>query len=180
MWTPENSVLITTDELKSFFKKITYTYTDEELDGTFIASVSLQPLESNPETVNIDGSVVSGYYKDSFTYSVEYMQKQNSYVTVDRFREVDPKNLKEVISYEASLIEDKTFTYRATARDKTNTVIDTKDYTIVVSNNWTPGKDALQQLVQFTKTPQDTLVVWSSGTQFINSFGQTVTWETSL
>jgi hypothetical protein len=54
-----------------------------------------------------------------------------------------------MISYKASTVLSKNFTYTATAKDG-DTVIASQTYTKTVTNDWTEGKNNLQLFVGYT------------------------------
>jgi hypothetical protein len=180
-WTPENSLLSTVDEIKNIFHSISYEYVDEETQQQALANVTVVGAQQDPLTVTAGGNTISGYYSDIFTNkSIQYLNKNNAYDTVELFKDVDVKNLKEVVSFKADVREQQIFTYTATAKGLTGDTLSSKDYTVVVTNNWTPGQNALRELVRLTKISQDTLVRWSSGVIFVNKSGQPTNWETKI
>ncbi len=55
-----------------------------------------------------------------------------------------------MVSYKASLVHYKNFTYRADAMNINGTVAASQVYTIIVSNDWTAGRDNLKTFVGYT------------------------------
>jgi hypothetical protein len=174
MWTPDNSLLAQTDELTNIFYNIIHVAPSGERS---IVTIS----KNQQDSLEVSGDIISGYYTDCFEdTNIKFLAKDKTYVDVQKFKEVDLSKLYEVISYEADLTEEKQFSYTAVARDSLGNVLDTKEYTITVTNNWTTGKIALQELVRLSKVPSDNLVRWSNGVIFVNILNQPVIWESSL
>jgi hypothetical protein len=147
-WTPSNTQLYTIDQLNELVNFTqTISYTDALLVGeTF--NVSITPDQVN-QTVNVSGATISGYYSNTFDgYSIKYLDKTGKYNTV-----VDWDNISdasEIVTYRPAMQQTKTFTYTATATSSlTNTTV-TQPYTIVVTNNWTVGKNNLKAAVAKT------------------------------
>ena len=147
-WSPSNTQLYSIDqlnELVNFTQSITYT--DPLLVGeTF--SVTISPDELN-QTVSVSGGTISGYYSNTFDgYSIKYLDKTGKYNTVVDWNNIS--NAGEIVSYRPAMQQTKTFTYTATAKSSlTNTTV-TQPYTIVVTNNWTVGKNNLKAAVAKT------------------------------
>ena len=152
MFTPTDATLTTINENVNFSFSITYTLPAiPPLTGTTSYTVVITKLEQNPSTVIVSGNNISGYYHDSFDNNITYRTKQDTFVTVNKFDEIDTTTLLEMISYSADTNHYKNYTYRADAMSLDGTtVIDSKVYTIIVSNDWTAGKDSLQNFVEYT------------------------------
>jgi hypothetical protein len=149
-WSPTDTQLYVIDQLNenvSFTKTITYS----DLVGypTETWTISIVPDQTNA-TVSISGGTISGYYSNTFdAYSVKYLDKTGNYNTVTNWNNIS--NAKEIVDYRPAMQQTKTFTYTATARSNlTNTTV-TQPYTIVVTNNWTTGKNNLQAAIALTK-----------------------------
>jgi hypothetical protein len=148
MWNPDNSLLATTEELQNLFFIIDYT--SETPETVAIVTVTAnQQFEGNLDTTE---NIISGYYSGSFlNNNINYLTKTGKYVDVKSFNRVDLSNLKEVISFTADTSNQQEYTYTAVAKDVLGNVLDSKEYSIVVTNNWTTGKNALQELVRLSK-----------------------------
>lgn len=148
MWDPVNSLLTTTEELQNLFFIIDYT---PETPETFaiVTVTANEQFEGNLDTTE---NIISGYYSGSFlNNNIKYFTKTGKYVDVTSFGQVDTSTLKEVISYTADTSSQQEHTYTAVAKDPFGNILDTKEYSIIVTNNWTSGKNALQELVRLTK-----------------------------
>lgn len=148
MWSPAETILGTVNEEVTFSYPITYEDVDLLTSLTVAYPVTIVAVESIP-TVSIVENTISGYYTDSFTNSIQYLNKNESIVTTDKFNKIT--DLYEMISYNADTTRTKTFEYTATAKDPlTDTIVATQVYTIVVQNDWTTGKNNLQSYVGAT------------------------------
>jgi hypothetical protein len=149
-WSPLNTQLYVIDqlnELEAFTQTITYS--DSIGFPTETWSISITPTEIN-STVNISGGTISGYYSSTFDgYTIRYLNTSNKYSTVVDWNNI--VNAKEIIGYHPSMQQTKTFTYTANATSSlTNTVV-TQTYTIVVTNDWTVGRNNLKTAVANTR-----------------------------
>lgn len=144
-WTPTNTELYTIDqlnELVNFTQSLSYT--DPALVGE-TWSITIIPSESI-STVSISGGTISGYYSKTFDgYTIRYLDKTKKYNTVVDWNDII--NAKEIVDYHPAMQQTKTFTYTATATSSITNTIVTQPYKIVVTNNWTIGKDRLQAAV---------------------------------
>ena len=144
MFTPFEEILTTVHENENFSFSITYTIEDISYP------VLITKLEENPNTVIISENSINGYYYDSFEDNITYRTKDGEFVTVNKFDHIDKTNLSDIISYTADTNHYKNYTYRADAMSlDSNNVIDSKVYTIIVSNDWTAGKDNLQNILEY-------------------------------
>lgn len=147
-WNPSNTQLYVIDQLNELVNFTqTITYEDELLVGeTF--TISISPDEVN-QTVNISGGTISGYYSNTFDgYSIKYLDKTGKYNTVVDWNNIS--DASEIVQYHPAMQQTKTFTYTATAISSlTNTTV-TQPYTIVVTNDWTVGKNNLKAAVAQT------------------------------
>jgi hypothetical protein len=153
---PASPLLLTTDEMKNFSFVITYeadVVVPPEGGGepppAVIPVVTVQAVKALP-TVSILNNTISGYYKDSFDFTVNYIDSQTNDYTVTRFSDIDPLKLHELYKYSPNQNTSVTYEYIATARDSvTNAVIATQTYNIVVTQNWTTNKNLLKRYVDF-------------------------------
>ncbi|CAB5221605.1 hypothetical protein UFOVP240_210 [uncultured Caudovirales phage] len=130
---------------------ISYTITYMTADVVPVAlNVVITKLETNPSTIVVSGGTISGYYFDSFDNSIKYRTKTDTFVTVPKFEQIDRSVLSEMVSFKASTVHYKNFTYRADAMNINGTVADSQVYTIIVSNDWTAGRDNLKTYVGYT------------------------------
>lgn len=147
-WTPSNTQLYVIDqlnELVNFTQTITY---DDPLLVEETWSISITPDIVN-STVNISEGTISGYYSNTFDgYNIKYLDKTGKYNTVVDWNNIS--NASEIVDYHPAMQQTKTFTYTATATSNlTNTTV-TQPYTIVVTNDWTVGKNNLKAAVAKT------------------------------
>jgi len=144
-WDPVSSSLGSVDENVNISHSITYTD-----DLTLISyPVTITANEINPNTITVSGNSISGYYTDSFDNTITYRTEEGELPVVSKFSQIPISELHEMVSYKASTITSKTFSYTAVAKDG-STVIATQIYTKTVTNNWTSGKNSLQQYVEYT------------------------------
>lgn len=130
---------------------ISYTITYMTADVVPVAlSVVITKLETNPSTIVISGGTISGYYFDSFENSIKYRTKTDTFITVPKFEQINRSILSEMVSFKASTVHYKNFTYRADAMNINGTVAASQVYTIIVSNDWTAGRDNLKTYVGYT------------------------------
>lgn len=133
-------------ELVNFSR--TLTYNDLETYPTETWTVNIVPSIIN-STVNVSGGTISGYYSSAFDgYSIQFLDKNKQYKTVLDWNSVS--NAKEMIKYTPSMQQTKTFNYTATATSSPSNLTTTQVFTIVVTNNWTIGKNLLQAAVAQT------------------------------
>jgi hypothetical protein len=102
--------------------------------------------EVNPSTIVISGNSISGFYTDSFQNTITYRTQDGQFPVVEKFNEIDLNKLYEMISYKASTVLTKIFTYTVEAKDGSTTLA-SQVYTITVTNDWTSGKTSLQAFV---------------------------------
>lgn len=144
---PELYVIDQLNEMVPFTKTISFTG-DELLYPGETWTVAITPSETNA-TVNISGGTISGYYSGAFTdYSIQYLNKNNEYKTVKDWTQIS--GAREIVSYTPTMSQTKTFTYTAKATSSPSGIVETQSYTIVVTNNWTVGKNALQAAIAQT------------------------------
>lgn len=163
------------DEYAAFTHSLTYT--DDEFP-TAKYTVIVEANEKNPETVYINGNNISGYYTDVFDVSVKYKTKAvpNEYITVNNFRKIDIEKLEQVIEYKPDLTPYKDYTYTATVYEvvnKQNILVDTKQLTKKVNNNWDLNRELLLRYVSNTAVVDEALFK-----QWINSINESaVKWK---
>ena len=144
-WDPVSSSLGSVDENVSISHSITYTD-----DLTSISyPVTITANEINPSTISVSGNSISGYYIDSFDNTITYRTEDGDLPVVTKFSQIPLSELHEMVSYKASVTNSKTFNYTAVAKDG-STVIASQVYSKTVTNNWTSGKNSLQEYVGYT------------------------------
>ena len=111
--------------------------------------VTITVNEVNPATISVSGNSITGYYVDSFDNVITYRTQDGQFPVVSKFNQIDLDKLYQMISYKASTVLSKTFTYTATAKDG-DTVVATQTYSKTVTNDWTEGKNSLQTFVGYT------------------------------
>jgi hypothetical protein len=142
-WTPTESLLTTTDELKNLSFSISYV--DDSTGDPAIVNVT--QIDANP-TIQVSANNISGYFSDSFDYEVNYIDNKGTDYTVSRFSEIDQDKLYELYKYSPNTTNNITYNYVATATDSiTNEVLASQPYSIVVTQNWTSGKNQLLRYI---------------------------------
>lgn len=146
-FSPTSATLGTVYENSNISYTITYS---TDAVPPVVLSVVITPLEVNPSTIVISGGTISGYYFDSFDNTITYRTKSDTFVTVPKFEQINRSILSEMVSFKASTVHYKNFTYRADAKNIDGTVAASQVYTIIVSNDWTAGRDNLKTYVGYT------------------------------
>lgn len=146
-FTPSETDLGTVTENVSFSHTITYLTEEDPIEE---ATVVVVALEDNPSSINVFGNTLSGYYFDSFDNSITYRTPAGTFPVVEKFEQIDRDNLYQMISYKASTVRTKVFTYRADAIID-DEVVASQVYTKTVQNDWTNGKNSLQTFVGYTE-----------------------------
>jgi hypothetical protein len=150
-WNPGSTDLGSVNEIVSFSHTITYEQEDP-LTMTIVSyPVTITADQVNPSTISISGGTLSGYYFDSFDNTITYRTLEGSFPVVTKFNQIDLNKLYQMISYKASSVSSKTFTYTVTAKDG-NTVVATQTYSKTVTNDWTSGKNSLQEYVGYASS----------------------------
>lgn len=144
-WVPSSTDLGSVNENVNISH--TVTYTDDMTMTSYPVVITADQV--NPNTITISGDTLSGYYVDSFDNTIKYRTPQGTFPIVSKFNQIDIDKLYQMISYKASTVLSKTFTYTAKAMDGT-TVVATQTYTKTVTNDWTSGKNSLQYYVGLT------------------------------
>jgi hypothetical protein len=150
-WLPESTDLGSVNEIVSFSHTITYEEEDPETMTMVSYPVTITANQVNPNTISISGGTLSGYYFDSFDNTITYRTPEGSFTVVTKFNQIDISQLYEMISYKASTVLSKTFTYTATAKDG-DTIVATQTYSKTVTNDWTSGKNSLQEYVGYASS----------------------------
>lgn len=123
--------------------------------------------EVNPATITIssddyDTATISGYYGPVFNDIVEYLEVDRDLITIDTMNtepvgvgvwdKLNTSDYWEMVSFTPDRTRYRKFTYTATAGPISGgiqSVIATTIFEIDLSDqNWTPGKEALQNAVQ--------------------------------
>jgi hypothetical protein len=150
-WAPSNTELYVIDQLNEFVNFTNTISYDDQItypDETWVVTIVPDQIIS---TVNISGGTISGYYSNTFDgYSIKYLTVDGKYVTASGWNSIN--NAKEIVDYQPAMQQSKTFTYTATAKSSISLAIVTQPYTIVVTNDWTVGKNNLQAAIAQTKT----------------------------
>jgi hypothetical protein len=144
-WTPSDTDLGSVNENVNISHSVTYV---DDLDMTEYP-VTITVNEVNPATISVSGNSITGYYVDSFDNVITYRTQDGQFPVVSKFNQIDLDKLYQMISYKASTVLSKTFTYTATAKDG-DTVVATQTYSKTVTNDWTEGKNSLQTFVGYT------------------------------
>lgn len=165
-WTPASTLLLTTDEFKNFSNSITYT----SLLG-LSEPVTITALDQN-DTVNVLGNNISGYFSESFTNSeIQYRTFNDTFVNVSKFSDINTADLDELIYFKPDPTISQTYSYLATSTSSSQT------YTIVVTNNWSVGRDTL---LRYIASNSSISITWNNSAGNIvgwtNSSGQTLNW----
>jgi hypothetical protein len=150
-WLPASSDLGSVNEIVSFSHTITYEEEDPVTMTMTSYPVTITANQVNPNTISISGGTLSGYYFDSFDNTITYRTPEGSFPVVTKFNQIDISKLYEMISYKASAVSSKTFTYTATAKDG-DTIVATQTYSKTVTNDWTSGKNSLQEYVGYASS----------------------------
>jgi hypothetical protein len=150
-WNPISTDLGSVNEIVSFSHTITYEEEDP-LTMTMVSyPVTITANQVNPNTISVTGASISGYYFDSFDNTITYRTPEGTFPVVTKFNQIDLSRLYEMISYKASSASSKTFTYTATAKNG-DTVVATQTYSKTVTNDWTSGKNSLQEYVGYASS----------------------------
>jgi hypothetical protein len=113
--------------------------------------VTITANETNPSSISISGDTISGFYFDSFDNLITYRTPEGTFPVVTKFNQIDITKLYEMISYKASTSQSRTFTYTATALNGSE-IVATQVYTKTVTNDWTSGKNSLQEYVGYASS----------------------------
>lgn len=144
-WNPSETDLGSVNENVNISHSFTYI---DDVDSTEYP-VTIIAVETNPSTISISGNTISGYYTDSFDNVITYRTEDGNFPVVSKFNEIDLDKLYQMVSYKASTVLSKTFTYTAMAKNG-DIVVASQTYTKTVTNDWTQGKNSLQTFVGYT------------------------------
>jgi hypothetical protein len=144
---PSEIDLGTVLENTNFSHTITYFTEEEPIEE---ANVVIVALENNPSSITISGNTLSGYYFDSFDNTITYRTPSGTFPVVQKFEQINRDELYQMISYKASSVRTKVFTYRADAIID-DEIVASQVYTKTVQNDWTNGKNSLQTFVGYTE-----------------------------
>lgn len=174
---PINTILGTTDEFKNISFTVTYTVTIGGIGGTTTSyPVTLTAINPNV-TVSVSGNTITGYYSESFVNSIEYRTKDNQFVNVQKFNQIDKTELSEIIHYFANTNKSIDYQYLASANGQTQV------YTVTVMNNWNTGRDELLSYVNQTQYKLHT-VTWininNEPIVWIDNSGKQLNWINTL
>ena len=148
MWNPVSSDLGSVNENVQFSHTVSYE-AEDPLTMTMVSyPVTITANEANPSSISISGDTISGFYFDSFDNTITYRTPEGTFPVVTKFNQIDITKLYEMISYKASTSQSRTFTYTATALNGSE-VVATQVYTKTVTNDWTSGKNSLQEYVGY-------------------------------
>jgi hypothetical protein len=151
MWNPVSSDLGSVNENVQFSHTVSYE-AEDPLTMTMVSyPVTITANETNPSSISISGDTISGFYFDSFDNLITYRTPEGTFPVVTKFNQIDITKLYEMISYKASTSQSRTFTYTATALNGSE-VVATQVYTKTVTNDWTSGKNSLQEYVGYASS----------------------------
>ena len=166
-WSPLSSLLGSINERELFNYNITYY---NELTSEF------EPVTitaSTPDSgVTVSSNTLSGQFLDAFDELIQYRTKQDTFVEVYDWAEINRNELYGVYYFRADTTLVRTYTYTATSTTSSQT------YTIDVENDWDYNKLKLLQYVN----PSGLIVTWKNNSNTIlpwnNDNNETVGWET--
>jgi hypothetical protein len=151
MWNPISSDLGSVNENVQFSHTVSYE-AEDPLTMTMVSyPVTITANEANPSSISISGDTISGFYFDSFDNTITYRTPEGTFPVVTKFNQIDTTKLYEMISYKASTSQSRTFTYTATALNGSE-IVATQVYTKTVTNDWTSGKNSLQEYVGYASS----------------------------
>jgi hypothetical protein len=151
MWNPVSSDLGSVNENVQFSHTVSYE-AEDPLTMTMVSyPVTITANEANPISISISGDTISGFYFDSFDNTITYRTPEGTFPVVTKFNQIDITKLYEMISYKASTSQSRTFTYTATALNGSE-IVATQIYTKTVTNDWTSGKNSLQEYVGYASS----------------------------
>jgi hypothetical protein len=151
MWNPVSSDLGSVNENVQFSHTVSYE-AEDPLTMTMVSyPVTITANEANPSSISISGDTISGFYFDSFDNTITYRTPEGTFPVVTKFNQIDITKLYEMISYKASTSQSRTFTYTATALNGSE-IVATQVYTKTVTNDWTSGKNSLQEYVGYASS----------------------------
>jgi len=157
-WNPSNTTLSTVDERDTFSFTITYTddITQQSEDVTITAN------DPDPDVVITDNNI-AGQYEDVFDQTIKYRTKQDTFVEVQKWSEINTNELYGVYHFIQDPTPTKTYTFIASAGGASQT------YSIIVNNSLDYDKRQLAKYVN----PTGIVITWT------NASGNTITWVDS-
>jgi len=153
-WSPSNTTLGTVDERDAFSFTITYTNISGQSENVTITT------NDSDSGVIITNNTISGIYQDVFDQTIKYRTKQDTFVEVQKWSEINTDELYGVYHFIQDPATTKTYTFEATAGGASQT------YSIIVNNSLDYDKRQLARYVN----PEGIIVTWT------NANGNTITW----
>jgi len=153
-WSPSNTTLGTVDERDAFSFTITYTNISGQSENVTITT------NDSDSGVIITNNTISGIYQDVFDQTIKYRTKQDTFVEVQKWSEINTDELYGVYHFIQDPATTKTYTFEATAGGASQT------YSIIVNNSLDYDKRQLAKYVN----PEGIIVTWT------NANGNTITW----
>lgn len=169
-WTPTSTLLLTTDEFKNFSKSISYT----DALGV-VEPVTITAVNAN-DTVTVLSNTISGYFSESFLDTqIQYRTFNDTFIDVPKFTDINIAELDELIHFNPDPTLSETYSYLATSTTSSQT------YTIVVTNNWSVGRDTLLRYIAANiEANSGIAITWNNTSSNIvgwtNSSEQTLNW----
>lgn len=165
-WSPSNTTLGTVDEGDAFNFTITYTNVGGQSENVTITTNDLDP------GVIITNNNIAGKYEDVFDQTIKYRTKQDTFVEVQKWSEINTAELYGIYHFIQDTARTKTYTFVATAGAASQT------YSVIVNNDLDYDKRQLAKYVN----PTGLIVTWTNlngqTVQWLNSNNQIVVWET--
>jgi hypothetical protein len=183
-WTPSDTNLGSLLENNTFAYSIEYT---DVLGTPYPVTVS---ASEQIDSVTVRDNLIFGYFYDAFNNTIKYRTLDGELPVVTRFSDIQVNKLHEMVSYKASLERTRVYNFNAVAKDG-EVVLDTKQFTITVNNDWTTGKNNLKMYISnsISLVPTDgnfdiTVVKWFSDSstelKFTNIDETEITWKNNL
>ena len=160
---PANTLLGSVNEFEN--KSFTITYSGLLGDEP----VTITANQPTPNITIISGNTISGYFSDSFENIITYRTKQDTFVEVNKFTEIDNEELYGIYHFDADSRVQIPYTFTASVPSGA-----TQTYTIIVLHNYTPNRN---QLVKYTNVEFYESFIRVS---FINSNANNVDWNNTL
>jgi len=137
MFSPEVINLSTVNELVNVDHTITYVVADPLGIGPGTSyDVVITPIDIN-KTINITENRIHGYFSDSFDNEIQYRTKDDRFLTVDKFSEIDEDIMYGIYLFKADTRRTIVYQFLAEANGQS------KIYTITVQNDWTLNRNTL-------------------------------------
>ena len=166
-WSPSNTTLATVDERDTF--SFTITYTDDITQQSEDVTITANDPDSN---VVITNNNIAGKYEDVFDQTIKYRTKQDTFVEVQKWSEINTEELYGVYHFIQDTATTRTYTFEATAGSASQT------YSIIVNNDIDYDKRQLARYVN----PTGLIVTWTNAAgdivEWVNNNNETVVWET--